>query len=282
MEHRHQTPLPTGTETVLVVDDDADIRSSVRRILRRLGYRVMEASTPESALRLAKMSGIDLVVMDVILPMMSGLTLADALAAIRPNARVVYMSGYTNEEVLREVSAENPGVDFVPKPFTPELLANRVRSLLDQPRDPGSLADSTPRGDETVLVVDDDADLRRNVVRMLERLGYRVLQAQDPDHALRIALQSQQVALIVMDVVLPRLDGVSLANTISSLRPKTRILYMSGYDRGELSDEYGLEGPGVGFLAKPFTPDELGRKVRVMIDGEVRASAPAPQQAEGR
>lgn len=271
--------LPRGTETVLVVDDDPGIRATVRRHLRRLGYQVMEASGPESALRLTRMSGIDLVVMDVILPMMSGLTLSRALHAIRPGARILFMSGYTNEEVLREVSAENPGVDFVPKPFTAELLSTRIRRLLDEPREPDSLVDSTPRGDETVLVVDDDDDLRRSVVRMLERLGYRVLQAQDPDHALRIALQSQQVALIVMDVVLPRLNGVSLAGTISSLRPKTRVLYMSGYEREELRDEYGLEGAGAGFLEKPFTPDELGRKVRAMIDG---VTPPAtPRQAEG-
>lgn len=288
MEMRpHSSPRPAAPapptavdETVLVVDDDPHVRGSIRSILLELGYRVVEAAAPDEALRQARATPVDLLLVDVILPMMSGLVLAKAFLALRPDTRILFMSGYTDEGLLDEVRAGDPGVAFLAKPFTTTTLTKGVRSLLDRPiSSPRADSGTTPRGHETVLVVDDDAELCRNVAHVLERLGYRVLQARDPDHALRLALESA-VALIVMDVVLPGLNGVALADTLAQVRPETRILFMSALDREALAEEHGLDPQGTGFLEKPFTPDEIGRKVRSMID-EAREE-PGTRRIQGR
>jgi len=266
-----EAEIPRGSETILVVDDDHAIRDSICKILESLGYKTLQAESPADAVRIAKLTTIDLLLVDVILPMMSGLELAHAVSAIRPSTRVLYMSGFTTDEVLGDKKGRHNLMGFLDKPFTAEELGGKVRDLLDT-----EFPDPLPThvnldGQETLLVVDDDAVLRRTVMRLLSRLGYVVLEAADPDEAMRIVLQ-REIDLIVMDVVLPRLNGLALAHTISALRPSIRMLYISGYSRAELAGQFGLPDPGVAFLQKPFNPEGIGALIRSMLD---RAGAEA-------
>lgn len=270
--------IPGGNETILIVDDDVEIRRSVSRMLERLGYRVHQAEGPEEALDLVRRRPVDVLVADVILPLMSGLTLAHRVSSVRPGVRVLYMSGYTTEEALGDQELSPSAVDFIQKPFTVGTMAGKLRELLGRPAPAEAPARErrTPppentdlRGEESVLVVDDDPDVRRSVSRILDRLGYRVFAAGGPEEALGIAL-SEEVDLLVSDVVLPRLNGLALAHTLSSLRPRMKALYISGYERDELEglDEGALlSEPDVRFLQKPFTPEELGRAARGILDG---------------
>jgi two-component system cell cycle sensor histidine kinase/response regulator CckA len=118
-----------GMETVLVVDDEDDVRESLRRSLERYGYRVMTADGGDAALALASDLGeeIDLVVTDVVMPTMSGFELGRRLAALTPDLPVVYISGYPDEAILE---APSPAPAFLPKPFTPPLLARTIRQSL--------------------------------------------------------------------------------------------------------------------------------------------------------
>ena len=263
--------LPRGTETILVVDDDHAVRDSVCKILESLGYKTLQAESPSDAVRIAKLTTIDLLLVDVILPMMSGLELAHSVSTIRPSTRVLYMSGFTTDEVLGDPQGRHNLMGFLDKPFTPETLAGKVRALLDTEFPDPLPSNLNIDGQETILVVDDDAALRGTVTRLLSRLGYVVLDAADPDEAMRIVLQ-KEVDLIVMDVVLPRLNGLALAHTISALRPSIRMLYISGYSRAELAGQFGLPDPGVAFLQKPFNPEGIGALIRSMLD---RAEAEA-------
>ena len=123
---------PRGSETILVVEDEAPVRLVVRRMLERLGYVVLDAESARDALRLAETAAhpIDLVLTDVVMPGQSGRAFAEQLALARPELRVLYMSGYTDDEILRRGLAE-PGATFLEKPFTPERLARAVRGALD-------------------------------------------------------------------------------------------------------------------------------------------------------
>jgi signal transduction histidine kinase/ActR/RegA family two-component response regulator len=123
-----------GSEKVLIVEDEEDLRALAREILETHGYSVMEASTPEAALRAVAehRDGIDLLVTDVVLPQMSGRELADRLLAGRPGLRVLFMSGYTDDAIVRHGVLELD-MPFLAKPFTPENLARRVREALDAP-----------------------------------------------------------------------------------------------------------------------------------------------------
>ena len=122
-----------GTETILVVEDEAPVRNVARQVLERHGYTVLEAPSAEAALDIAtRYSGtIHLLLTDVVMPGLNGRELASRLVDLRPDARVIFMSGYTDDAVTRHGVLE-PGSAYVQKPFTPDAIARRVREVLDQ------------------------------------------------------------------------------------------------------------------------------------------------------
>ncbi|HEX5830700.1 MAG TPA: response regulator, partial [Gemmatimonadaceae bacterium] len=124
-----------GTETILLVEDDPRVRSVVRCQLERQGYTVRDAPNGVEAIRIATApeERIDLVLTDVVMPELSGRALAEQLAASRPELRVVYMSGYTDDEILRRGLLQ-PGTTYIEKPFTLARLADALRQALDGPR----------------------------------------------------------------------------------------------------------------------------------------------------
>jgi CheY-like chemotaxis protein len=129
-----------GGETVLVVDDEAAVRSAVREILQPRGYIVLEAGSGEEALRICagQQGPIHLLLTDVVMPGMSGPEVAQRLAHMRPEMRVLYMSGYSDDALIRRGVVEE-GTAFLQKPFMPAALAHKVREVLD--------ADLTRRGE---------------------------------------------------------------------------------------------------------------------------------------
>ncbi len=126
--------LPHGDETVLLVEDDAMVRSLAREMLALHGYRVLEAQTGAEALGvLEKSEGpIDLVLTDVVMPQMGGAELAERLVGLRPGLPVLFMSGYPDEAVARHGMVD-AGANYLQKPFTAEALLRRVRDILDVP-----------------------------------------------------------------------------------------------------------------------------------------------------
>ena len=124
--------LPGGSETLLLVEDEAAVRSSARRLLERSGYTVLEARHGGDAMRIAEESGrpIDLVLTDLVMPEMGGRELVERLRAHRPGLKVLFMSGYT-EKAITVDGVMPPNTGFVEKPFTVEQLMRRVREILD-------------------------------------------------------------------------------------------------------------------------------------------------------
>ena len=125
---------PSGSETVLLVEDEDAVREVVRRVLERQGYHVLEASSGARALALAATwtRRIDLLLTDVIMPEMNGPQLAAQLVRLRPGLRVLYASGYA-ADALGPMGLGAPEVALIQKPFTPAELAHRVRQALDEP-----------------------------------------------------------------------------------------------------------------------------------------------------
>jgi CheY-like chemotaxis protein len=122
----------SGSETLLVVEDEDGVRRLLTHILTRRGYKVIEASDGEEALRLFEKRGaeISLVLTDIVMPRMCGQQLGELLEQIRPGTKILYMSGYT-DDVLARTGALSPGMAFLQKPLRPEVLAARVRQALD-------------------------------------------------------------------------------------------------------------------------------------------------------
>ena len=123
-----------GKETILLVEDEPAVRELTSMVLGERGYSVLEAKDPEDAVRLARKHGaeIHLLLTDVVMPGMSGHDLAKRLTAEHPNLRVLYMSGYTYD-IFAENGTLEDGLSFLQKPFTPKVLAQRVRETLDRP-----------------------------------------------------------------------------------------------------------------------------------------------------
>ncbi|MBS2022052.1 MAG: PAS domain S-box protein [Deltaproteobacteria bacterium] len=125
----------SGTETLLVVEDDSQTRRVTVRTLEKAGYRVLVAGDGELALAVARAwtGALDLVVTDVVMPRMSGRALVDSLRWSRPGLRSLFVSGYSQEAISHR-GVLDPGVQFLPKPFTPVALLTRVRAILDASR----------------------------------------------------------------------------------------------------------------------------------------------------
>jgi PAS domain S-box-containing protein len=123
------------------------------------------------------------------------------------------------------------------------------------------------RGSETILIVEDEASVRRLAVLGLRSLGYTVLEAANAAEALRIAATEHDIALVVSDVIMPGIRGPELATRLRSLRPKARILLTSGHTDAP-EGFHDADGNPIPFVSKPFTPDRLAHKVRAVLDGE--------------
>jgi CheY-like chemotaxis protein len=121
-------------------------------------------------------------------------------------------------------------------------------------------------GTETILIVEDETEVRQLEASILSSLGYEVLQARNGRDALRVmASGPSAVHLLLSDVQMPEMDGVELFRQVRAMHPGLRTLFISGYaDDNTVKD--ALAEPGVGYIQKPVTPDRLARRVREMLD----------------
>jgi CheY-like chemotaxis protein len=127
--------VTAGRETILLVEDEDEVRALAREVLERQGYTVLEASDGLRALRHLETEAdrIDLVLTDVVMPRMSGRELVDRVRAIRAEMRVLYMSGYTEDAIVRHGVRDSSAV-LLGKPFAPADLLGKVREVLDRVR----------------------------------------------------------------------------------------------------------------------------------------------------
>jgi CheY-like chemotaxis protein len=125
-------PGAQGSELILIVEDDQPVRAVARAILARKGYQVVDVATPADALEFCRESpeAVDLLLTDIVMPLMSGQELATRLVDMCSETKVLFMSGYTSDEMMRH-GVLLSGTPFLQKPFTPESLSRQVREALD-------------------------------------------------------------------------------------------------------------------------------------------------------
>jgi PAS domain S-box-containing protein len=133
---------------------------------------------------------------------------------------------------------------------------------------PAAVSTKPLGGSETILLVEDEEMVRKLACTVLEKNGYRVLEAPNGEEALRIAQEhsAKQIHLMITDVVMPRMSGRELADCLESVRPEMKVLYMSGYTDDAII-HHGVLDPGIAYIQKPFAPDVLALKVREVLDG---------------
>lgn len=229
-----------GNETILVAEDDDDVRETVVVMLADLGYRVLKARDAESALSIID-SGIavDLLFTDVVMPgPMRSPELARKAAERQPGLAVLFTSGYTENAIVHGGRLDE-GVELLSKPYTREALARRVRHVLAQrrhadPRPAGATlaaapAAPVPRAPKTlrVLVVEDDVLIRMSIAEMLESRGHTVFEAGDGNEAIRVHA-SQAIDVLLADVGLPGMSGVEVAERMREAQPELPVLFATG------------------------------------------------------
>jgi PAS domain S-box-containing protein len=232
----------TRSETILVVEDDDDVRQHSTQLLSEMGYRVFEASNGQAALDiLQRHDDIELLFTDIGLPGgMNGRQLADAAQQRWPALRVLYTTGYARNAIVHHGRLD-PGVNLVTKPFTYDDLAARIAEMLDQDRD-----------GHCVLVVEDDELVRTVIVGALDLHGYRVQEAATALEAANLIRSAGNfVDAVIVDIGLPDRRGDALAAELRTLHPKLPIIIATGYAESPLQERFKHD-PCFRFLTKPY------------------------------
>jgi two-component system response regulator HydG len=230
--------------SILIVDDDRDLAESLADVLEARGYAVELAGSGEEGVARFRQRDFDLVFTDVKLPGMNGVESFFAFRRIKPDARVVMMTGFSVEQLLAQ-AIENGALAVLHKPFAiPDILA-----VLEQVK---------PHG--VVVVADDDPDFADSIEPVLRRAGYSVLVARDGEDAVAKVARGG-VDLLVLDLGLPVLSGLEVYLRLKDMGKLVPTIVVTGRAREHGADMAALRTMAEGFLVKPFDPEHLLRAI---------------------
>ena len=240
-----QTPRGKQGESILVVEDDDDVRAFTVGSLRDLGYAVFEAADAASALAiLAREPTIDLLFTDLGLPDgVDGKALSERARALRPALGVLITTAYAAAALIHDGRLDQ-GIDVLVKPFTVEALAARIREMMDQPRG---------QPDEIrILVVEDEMLVRLYLVQTLHELGCQVEEAANAGEALStFAARGDRFTVAMVDLGLPDRPGDEVVKEMRRARPDLPVVLATGH--ADATVRQRLAGlPALQVLQKPF------------------------------
>ncbi|MDB5840608.1 MAG: domain S-box protein [Herminiimonas sp.] len=256
-------PVVGGTETILVVEDDIAVQTTVVGMLTSLGYRVLKADDAESGLSILK-SGvvIDLLFTDVVMPgKLRSPELARQAKLLIPSIEVLFTSGYTQNAIVHGGRLD-PGVELLSKPYRREQLARKIRHLFanrqqaDLNRQAITSLEETAVSLETqslrILVVEDNLDSQQMTCDILAVFGHKAQGVSAAEEAIEF-LARDQFDVLFTDFSLPGMNGVELAKLAKQSDPGLKIIFASGY--GDALE--GTQGLQAVVLKKPYDMTQL-------------------------
>jgi two-component system cell cycle sensor histidine kinase/response regulator CckA len=262
-EAQPEPSRPATNRTALLVEDEELVLDVCTRLFKELGWRTLTARGGREALDvLAREAGpVDLILTDMVMPGMTGRELAAQASRLHPEAGVIYMSGHTEEQFLRD-GALNRSLHFLQKPFSRAELEARVRAALEDRN-----GDARPSSGLTCVVADDHPTVLDAICRSLAKRGIHVLAScLNGGEALQeIAKCQPDVALL--DIAMPTLGGIEAARRLSAVAPRTRLLLYTGNASGELAHE-ALGAGAHGMIVKDAPLSELAHALEIVARGE--------------
>ncbi|HEY6334606.1 MAG TPA: response regulator [Alphaproteobacteria bacterium] len=243
---------------IFIVDDDRDHAESVADVLMLHGYSVEVAFTGEDGISRFRAEEFDIVLMDVRLPGMNGVETFFELKKIRPQARVLMMTGFSVEQLVAQ-AVENGALGVLHKPFA-------IADLLE------TLERVKPRG--MVLVADDDPDFASSIEPILFRNGYVVEIACDGEEALRKASRPG-LSCLILDLRMPMLSGLEVYLKLRAAATVLPTIFVTGFVGEECTTLAQVKEFTEGLLIKPFDPADLLRAVRAAVSSRQRDPAHA-------
>lgn len=258
---RETATAGTGPATILVAEDDEALRELAREILEPEGYRVLTARDGAEALAILerKDEDVHLLITDMTMPNMSGADLSARLARLRPDLKILFVSGLPESAFPATLGSSQTG--FLQKPFTFSKLLNSVQQLLAVPVEAG------------IVVLDDDPAIRSFLGLVLHQSGYRVMEASSSRQAV-LHLRQNKVDLLITDVIMPYQDGLETIQAVRKEFPQLRVVAMSG-GFGEEYLEVARHLGAQDVIRKPFTADGVVDTIR-------RILLTSPGEAAGR
>jgi PAS domain S-box-containing protein len=261
-----EKPVARGSphETILVVEDDEDVRNYSSETLRELGYHVLEAETGLAGLRLLDQHpGVRVLFTDIGLPGgMNGRQLADEARKRRPDLRVLFTTAYARNAIVHDGRLD-PGVELITKPYTQAALAGRLRDIIDARQSPGR-----------ILLVEDEALIRMLATDYLQDAGFQVDTAGSAAEAMnKLALVPGGVDAIILDIGLPDRSGEALSREIRAIHPSLPIVLATGHGASTLGGAFNRD-PAMGFVQKPYTADDLLAALRALGICTTRTKGP--------
>ena len=243
-------PSKGGTEMILVVEDDEEVRATVVEMLSDLGYRVLKAKDAQSALAIIE-SGVpvDMLFTDVVMPgPLRSTELARKARERLPAIAVLFTSGYTDNAIVHSGRLDE-GIELLSKPYTHEALARKTRYVLqmqnpqaaalaaagqqllqiDQPGTPAGAGDCASDARMRILLVEDDALIRASTAELLRTFGFDILEAEG-EHEAKQMLSEHAINVMLTDVGLAGKSGVDLAMDVCHDRPDLRVIFLTGCD----------------------------------------------------
>ncbi|ACD21392.1 response regulator [Paraburkholderia phytofirmans] len=269
-------PAKGGTETILAVEDDEEVRTTVVEMLSDLGYRVLKAKDAQSALAIVE-SGvpIDMLFTDVVMPgPLRSTELARKARERLPAIAVLFTSGYTDNAIVHSGRLDE-GIELLSKPYTHEALARKVRYVL-QAQNPqaAEIAEAeqhlleidppvTPDGADSfvtqtrlrILLVEDDELIRVSTAELLRTFDFDILEAEG-EHDAKQILSEHAISVMLTDVGLAGKSGVDLALDVCRERPDLRVIFLTGYDL-VLTPAQRAVLPHAMLMRKPYDPLDL-------------------------
>ena len=254
-------PAAGGSERILLVEDDEDVRRAVAEMTRSLGYQVLEAKDGEQALEMLQNgTKVDLLFTDVVMSgAVSGRVLANRAQELLPSLAVLFTSGYTENAIIHHGRLDE-GVQLLSKPYREPELSRKLRTVLeekrstDRRRKDSGMEESDMNG-LSILLVDDDALIRMSTAGMLQDLGHSVHEAARGGDALDLLAENPSINLLMVDIALPDMNGVALVTEASKNRADLRVIFASGHSPKAV--DLDPQKVRFVFLSKPYDTRQL-------------------------